>query len=71
MTLSIVAKERHVCQYCGSGHLIVATTHNPVRTDWCMLCGRKLEGIKRQVTERKELFVYLESQYKPSEQPES
>ena len=71
MTLSIVAKERHVCQYCGSGHLIIATTHNPVRTDWCMLCGRKLEGIKRQVTERKELFVYLESQYKLSEQPES
>jgi len=71
MTLSIVAKERHVCQYCGSGHLIVATTHDPVRTDWCMLCGRKLEGIKRQVTERKELFVYLESQYKLSEQPES
>ena len=71
MTLSIVAKERHVCQYCGSEHLIVATTHNPVRTDWCMLCGRKLEGVKRQVTERKELFVYLESQYKPSEQPES
>lgn len=71
MTLSIVTKERHVCQYCGSGHLIVATTQNPVRTDWCMLCGRQLEGVKRQVTERKELFVYLESQYKPSEQPES
>ena len=71
MTLSIVAKERHVCQYCGSGHLIIATTQNPVRTDWCMLCGRELEGIKRLVTEKKELFVYLESQYKPSEQPEN
>ena len=43
MTLSIVAEERRVCQYCGSGHLIVATTHNPVRTDWCMLCGRELD----------------------------
>ena len=43
MTLSIVTKERHVCQYCGSEHLIIATTHNPVRTDWCMLCGRKLD----------------------------
>lgn len=46
MTLSIVTKEPRVCKYCGSEHLIIATTQNPVRTDWCMLCGRELESVE-------------------------
>ena len=37
----------HVCFYCHKGG--DQTPKNPSRTDWCVMCGHRAEGIKRRL----------------------
>ena len=53
-------EKSHACFYCCSG--FDQTPGNPARTDWCIKCGHRGEGIMRTVKRGAWNIPYFETE---------
>ena len=43
MNISIVTRERHLCNFCGSDNLLFISEQNLIKVECCGICGHRIE----------------------------